>query len=317
MEKLFESKSRVENRITLMVSEVRTPAGDPNPCGFSIKWQINPYMKVGASSLVRAEAEHDLFVRTLTYAGAEVLRLPYLRGSYDSVFMKDDAIVCTHGDKSKALLARPFTSERRREPELRVAALASHGIEVVAQSAEFLEGGDVLVCAEEKLAFMGYGFRTTIAAAQTLQNFLGFEVLPLELRDPYFYHLDTAMNITHIDGQPVLFACPEAFTSTSWQHLCSRPEINRIVRVSRDEAKQFALNWVEVSGTIILGAHVPQTERALKGFGKTPVVCPLGQFQLAGGSAACLVATVHKVETAATQRYAESAKGPIHAAATH
>ena len=97
------------------------------------------------------------------------------------------------------------------------------------------------------------------------------------------------MNITCMNGKCLVFAYPGAFTKKSWHKLCQHPGIDQIIKVSRQEAMQFALNWVEINDTVILGNDVPKTQSALKEIGKKVLIRPLSQFQLAGGSAACVV----------------------------
>lgn len=263
--------------------------------GFQVKWQINPHMKVGATRLDIAESQHQDFVQTLTACGAEVLEVPFIPGAYDSVFMKDGALVIDKADGQVAFLTKPYHRERRFEPLIRASDLQSLGVQIEDQSHEYLEGGDVMICPHKSMAFMGHGFRTSAKAKRKLQDFLNCEITKLKLKDPYFYHLDTAMNITRMNGRCVVFAYPGAFTKKSWRTLCQHPDVDQIIQVSRQEALQFALNWVEINNTVILGNDVPKTQSALEKIGKKVLIRPLSQFQLAGGSAACLVAPIHQI----------------------
>jgi N-dimethylarginine dimethylaminohydrolase len=263
-------------------------------CGFKVRWQINPYMRIGATSAARAEKEHSEFTRALENCGAEILRVPYVPGAHDSVFMKDNALVIRKDGGFEAFLAKPRMPQRAAEPGARAFHLRSHGIKIRGQSEEHFEGGDVVLSVyNQRVGFMGHGFRTSKKAAAELSKFLGFGVIPLELKDPYFYHLDTALSLTHFRNECVAFAYPEAFTPASWRTLCAHPAIGRVVEVNRKEALRFALNWVECNGHVLLGAEAPATSSILKSLGKQVQVTPLGQFQLAGGSAACLVAQAH------------------------
>lgn len=77
--------------------------GSPNidpTCDFQVAWQINPHMKIGASSLPVARQEHERFKLALEEAGAEVELVPFIQGAYDSVFMKDNAAVLTKNKKN-------------------------------------------------------------------------------------------------------------------------------------------------------------------------------------------------------------------------
>lgn len=261
--------------------------------GFQVRWQINPHMKIGATCLDIAESQHQDFVQTLVTCGADVFEVPFIPGAYDSVFMKDGALVIDKNDGRAAFLTKPYHRERRSEPLIRAFDLQSLGVQIEDESHEYLEGGDVIIHAHKSMVFMGHGFRTSAKAKQKLQTFLNCDITRLKLKDPYFYHLDTAMNITCMNGKCLVFAYPGAFTKKSWHKLCQHPGIDQIIKVSRQEAMQFALNWVEINDTVILGNDVPKTQSALKEIGKKVLIRPLSQFQLAGGSAACLVAPVH------------------------
>jgi len=70
-------------------------------------------MQVGAANPARAEAQHTRFVRALERAGAQVLRLPFVHGAFDSVFAKDSAVLHTRGRTFRALLSR-FQEEWRQ-----------------------------------------------------------------------------------------------------------------------------------------------------------------------------------------------------------
>jgi len=54
----------------------------------------------------------------------------------------------------------------------------------------YFEGaGDALFCGET--LFAGYRIRSDVRGHQYLASVLGIQVLPLELVNPYYYHLDT------------------------------------------------------------------------------------------------------------------------------
>lgn len=279
-----------------LLSNVRGNSEGEKPSGFRVEWKINPHMQPGSTSLEDAEAEHQCLSRVLQEEGASISKLPFLPGDYDSVFIKDDAIVVSRHGRTEALLCRPRYEQRRQEPVRRAREFERLGIHVVGQSKNFLEGGDAVINPARKAAYLGYGFRSSRAAAKELEDFLDMEVIPLELRDPHFYHLDTAMNLTlDQEGRLTVFAADSAFTPESWSRLLGDPRIKRFVRIPRNEALTFALNWVEVGNTIVMGGRAGYTRSALESMGKTVREVPLRQFQKAGGSAACLVAPVYPV----------------------
>ncbi len=280
-----------------IVSGVRTEPGTPDACAFQVGWQINPHMKIGGTSIAKAECEHESFIATLEDCGAVVDQVPFVPGAYDSVFMKDNAVIFSDEQGTRALLTAPATKERAGEPLARAFYLRALGISVSGQCRERLEGGDVVLNSNRRVGFLGYGFRSAKEASVSVSRFVKFPIIPLELVDPYFYHLDTAMNLIIAGDRLVAFAHREAFTAQGWQELCSHPAIDIVIPVDREEAMLFALNWVEVNDVVIFGAPVPRTQARLKQLGKRTLVSPLSQFQMAGGSAACLVAPVYTQQT--------------------
>jgi N-dimethylarginine dimethylaminohydrolase len=268
--------------------------GDPD-CSYRVAWSINPHMRVGAADSQRACAQHAALVRALDRAGARVLRLPFLHGAFDSVFMKDSAILIDRGGRPCALPTTFRHGQRRVETAARAHQLARAGFTVARPLASAIEGGDVHVVAHRGLALLGHGVRSERASTTGLAYFLGCDVVPLELRDPALFHLDTALTVLADD---TLVYCSEAFSPASVRAL-EALHWKRTVDVSLAEAKTFAINIVEVRGTIITGTDTPAAVELWRSLGRPVIVTPLDQFQLAGGSAACLVARVQAIGAAA------------------
>ena len=99
-------------------------------------------------------------------------------------------------------------------------------------------------------------------------------------------------------------ACRDAFTAESLRQLHAHPAIARVVDIPRDEALRFGLNLVEVDGAVVMGSRAPTVEQAVTARGFRLVHTPLPEFQLAGGSAACLVARIHEVDDVESGRAA-------------
>lgn len=262
-------------------------------CRYQIAWSINPHMRVGAADFTRARREHAAFLTALRATGAQLEQLAFVHGAYDSVFAKDSAVLVSSLSATvpsrRALLASPVHVVRQREQAARARALEALGF-TVEQSTAALEGGDVVMLPGAKAAFLGHGFRSARAAADELADFLAGEVTPLELVDPHLYHLDVALSVL---GDGTALVCEDAFTGESLRRLRAHPSIGSIVSVPREEALRFGLNLVEADGIVVMGSRAATVEQALAARGFSVVHTPLNEFQLAGGSAACLVAPVH------------------------
>lgn len=263
----------------------------PEDCKFQVKWQINPHMKVGAVSTDMAIAQHESFATFLRELGAEVIKLPFIPGAYDSVFIKDNAVLTSTKNDLLALIANPYFENRQVEQHQRTLEFKKLGFRTAEIQGHF-EGGDFVMFPDMSQAYMGYGFRSARESARALSDLLKLPVTPLELKDPLFYHLDTALNFTIDKSQGrnrvIAFAYQDAFTEESWNRLMADLNIDEVVVTERTEALDFGLNWVEVTDTIVVGKEVPKLRSSLEHLGKRVHVTPLDQFQLAGGSAACL-----------------------------
>jgi N-dimethylarginine dimethylaminohydrolase len=261
-------------------------------CRYQVAWSINPHMTIGSVDFAQAAHEHSQLLSTLGASGARLFQLPFVHGAYDSVFVKDPALLLASRRRRRALLARFRNVERRQERNARARYYAQQGYELVSdEHSPQWEGGDIVMLPSSHGLFLGHGFRSEYAAAPWLERHAGVPVWPLELRDPHLYHLDMVLAILP-DGTALV--CVSALTPRSVRVLEQVSGLRRLVAVSRESALRFALNLIVINNTIVLGAHDPHIEVLVRSLGYRCVVVPLRQFHLAGGSAACLVASVHR-----------------------
>ena len=275
-------------------TECRTAHLHTEDCTYRVAWAINPHMRIGETSPERARAQHAGLVRALRHAGAQVRELGFVHGAFDCVFMKDSVVLAARGDARGALPATFRCEERMIESASRSRALAQLGFTVAPSLAVPLEGGDICVVEHRRIALLGHGVRSSRDAAPGLAAFLGYEVHPLELRDPALFHLDTALTVLPDD---TLVYCPDAFTPAALATLRGL-RFARTHEVTSELACTFGLNVVPVGATLVTGTSTPALWEALD---LPAIYTPLDQFQLAGGSAACLVAEVHDLEAQAAR----------------
>ena len=112
---------------------------------------------------------------------------------------------------------------------------------------------------------------------------LGISVIPLQLVDPYCYHLDTCL--TPLSDEAVLI-CPEAFSPSALDVL---PKYwRRIHELTADEAHKFIGNGIVANGRYITPYRTAHVDSILSQEGLTPVVVDTSEFEKAGGSAFCM-----------------------------
>lgn len=267
---------------------------DPSDCAYRVAWSINPHMRIGSADTTTALGQHASFLRALRQCGAGVEPLPFVHGAFDSVFAKDSAILADLDHRGpRALLASPRHAVRRAEQVARRRDLERAGFAVEPALDTCLEGGDVVLFGD--VALLGYGFRSSPASAVGLGRFLGRRVIPLELRDPSLYHLDTALTALS-DGTLVI--AEGAFSREALQALTALP-LRELCVVGRRDALRFGLNVVEVGDTILTGTASSQLDEVWASVGRKVLYSPLDEFHRAGGSAACLAARVHTAEVEA------------------
>ena len=121
----------------------------------------------------------------------------------------------------------------------------------------FEGAGDALFCGEALIA--GYRFRSDVRSHQWIGERLGVEVLPLELIDPRFYHLDTCFCPLAVD---VALYYPGAFDEYGRSVL--RDRIPGLIEVAVEEAVSFSCNAVVVGKTVVLNEGAPKLAQELR-----------------------------------------------------
>ena len=175
------------------------------PTHFDVCYSINPWMdpaKPTSSLLALAQWEdlHNLFLAL----GHRVDVLEPAPGLPDMVFAANGATVVD----GKALVARFRYDERTGEARFYLDWFREHGFDTVMQAGGFNEGeGDYLVT--NRMVLAGTGFRTDRRSHVEAHEFFGRPIIALNLVDPRFYHLDTALAV--LDDDEIMYY-PPAFS---------------------------------------------------------------------------------------------------------
>lgn len=148
--------------------------------------------------------------------------------------------------------------------------------------------GDAIWHPETNLLWGGYGFRTEAVAYEQVSRIVSAPVLRLKLKDPRFYHLDTAF--AALDRDHVMIY-PEAFEEGGL-HLI-RHYFKNVIEVSASDAENFACNSVCIDRNVILQRGSQAVCQALVDFGFKPVEVETGEFMKSGGSVFCLKMMVY------------------------
>src|SRR3954471_2640601 len=198
-------------------------------------------------------------------------------GLPDMVFAANGGLVV----EGRALGARFTHAERRAEGPAYLAWLGGAGLKDVTEPVHVNEGeGDFLVVGDLVLA--GTGFRTDPGAHGEVQEIFGVPVISLQLVDPRFYHLDTALAVL---GDRDVAYYPEAFSSGS-RAVLQRLFPDAILAGERD-ATVLGLNAVSDGRNVVLPSAATDLAGQLRARGYTPIGVDLSELLRAGGSVKC------------------------------
>ncbi len=253
------------------------------PDYFGIEYEINPWMRVSnQSDGDRARTQWQALTRVLEdEAGAKLEFMEPVPGLPDLVFTANASVL----HEGKAVPSRFRHPERQREERHFIDWFTKKGYEVIKLDAElYFEGaGDVLGFPE--FWFGGYRQRTDIRAYDKLSTIFSKIILPVELVDQRFYHLDTCL--CPLSGGELLYF-PPAFDSYAQTVIAAHVEQSKRFAVPSPEAERFACNAVCVDRHVVLPTGCPETMAWLNQHGYIPHPVDLDEFLKAGGSAKCL-----------------------------
>jgi N-dimethylarginine dimethylaminohydrolase len=283
------------------------------PEHFSVAYRINPWMdppswaREGYALGPAAREQWDALHRALCEAGARIELIPPAFGVPDLVFTANAAVVLDR----KALLSR-FRHLQRRAEEAPIEAafrvLQGRGlIDSIRRLPDgiVLEGaGDCVWDAARNLFWLGYGQRSDAMARSFVEDEFGFEVIALELVDPRFYHMDTAL--CPLTRGEVMYV-PQAFTPAGRAMVRDRVPIADRIEIGAEDACRLAANAVCIGDTVILSRCSSQFRATLQEHGYRVVETPLDAFLRSGGSAFCLTLRLDRYSPAMSPALGETA----------
>ncbi len=264
-----------------------------DPAAYDVVGVENPHMAahVGRVDRTAAVREHAALCAAFASLGLAVHRLPADPALPDLVFTANPSLPLRLPDGRRlTVLSRMRHASRAAEVALHAGFYADHADAVVRWDAPAVfEGcGDVLAVPARPWLLAGHGFRTERDALPRLAALTGLEVLPLELSDPDFYHLDTCFCV--LDARSVMIY-PGALRPEGLALI--RRCFERIVTAPEDEARRLlACNAHCPDGRhVLIQRGCDETCRRLRRAGFLPVELDLSEFLKAGGSVFCMKQT--------------------------
>lgn len=260
------------------------------PDYYGIEYEINPWMsRHKQADHAEAKGQWTALKAVLEDAGARILLLEPVRGLPDLVFTANAALIY----RDWAVLARFRHPERQGEEPYNAVWLEAAGFTVrrLDEGVYFEGAGDALFCGDTLVA--GYRIRSDVHGHQQIGKMFACRVIPLELVDPYYYHVDTCF-CPLAPGVAIYY--PAAFDDYGRRALAEA--IDELIPVETEEARRFACNAVVVGRTVITNTGCPKLQADLRARGYECRETPLGEFVKAGGSAKCLTLRLDGEEAA-------------------
>jgi N-dimethylarginine dimethylaminohydrolase len=253
------------------------------PRFFAVDYAINPWMDTSNpvdTAVAHAQWQHlhDVYLQL----GHRVDLVEPVPGLPDMVYAANGGLIID----GTAVVARFKYPQRQQESVAYGAWLRSQGFNPV-HARHVNEGqGDLLPVGDVILA--GHGFRTVLRAHSEIAGIFDRRVISLELIDPRFYHLDTALTV--LDDTTIAYY-PPAFTYVSRAHL--ETLFPDAIVVESADAFAFGLNAVSDGRHVVLPAAAVGFAQQLADAGFEPVAVDLSELLKGGGSVKCCTLEVY------------------------
>lgn len=273
-----ETPPRRRGRTARIRHYVMTP-----PEYYAIEYAINPWMDLAACVNRRAAAKQweSLYEAYLSLGHTVELVRPK-PGLPDMVYAANGGFIAC----DTAVLARFKHDERAAESEAYEAWMTTQGYRVVSTRHVNEGQGDLLLVGEMILA--GYGFRTDVGAHAEIAKILRMPVVSLELVDPWFYHLDTALAV--LDDKTIAYY-PPAFSRAAQGQL--RALFPDAIIVGSADAYVLGLNAVSDGLHVVHPSGATGFAAQLSDAGFRPFAVDLSELLKGGGSIKCCTLEVH------------------------
>ncbi|MEQ8637409.1 dimethylarginine dimethylaminohydrolase family protein [Gimesia maris] len=250
------------------------------PDFYGIEYEINPWMsRSKQSDPALARQQWEALYQLLQKQEARIELMTPVKGLPDLVFTANAGLIW----KDRVFLSLFRHAARQGETPLDRDWFQTAGFETIDMPEGFyFEGaGDALFCGDT--LFAGYLIRSDVRALQWVAGEMNCRVIPLQLVDEFYYHLDTCF-CPLSETEAIYY--PPAFDEYG-QHAL-KEHIPYLIPVAKAEAQRFACNAVVLGETVVMNTGCPQLEADLQQRGYQTLSTPLDEFIKAGGSAKCL-----------------------------
>lgn len=257
------------------------------PTFFTVEYAINPWMDTSNPvDTALAVRQWENLVSTYRSLGHTVELVEPVDGLPDMVYAANGGLIINGPAGPKAVVARFAYPERAGEAAAHAEWMTANGFDPRHTHYTNEGQGDLLVVGSTILA--GFGFRTELQAHAEVAQITGLPVVSLELVDPRFYHLDTALAV--LDDDTIAYY-PPAFSDEARARL--QALFPDATEVATADAYVLGLNVVSDGRHVVLPATAVGFARQLVDAGFEPIPVDLSELLKGGGSVKCCTLEVY------------------------
>jgi N-dimethylarginine dimethylaminohydrolase len=253
------------------------------PDQFTVSYRINPWMfPQQPTDTALAVAQWEVLYRTYLDLGFDVHLIDPIEGLPDMVYAANGGFVLA-GIAYGASFTHP---ERQPEGPAYLKWFADAGFDARMPESVNEGEGDFLLVGDTILA--GTGFRSATASHEEIGRIFGREVVSLNLVNPSFYHLDTAVAV--LDARPgaerpSIAYLPSAFDEPSLEVL--RERFPDALLATEEDAAVLGLNSFSDGENVVIASRATTFASQLRDAGYTPIGVDLSELLRGGGGVKC------------------------------
>ena len=247
------------------------------PDFFTVVYRINPWMDPALpTDTSLAVRQWETLYQTYLDLGFDVQLIDPIDGLPDMVYAANGGFVIDN-----IAYGASFThAERQPEGPAYMEWFGDNGFDV-RDPQNINEGeGDFLLVGGRILA--GTGFRSASNSHEEIAGIYGREVVTLNLINPSFYHLDTAIAV--LDDTNIAYL-ESAFDEPSLEKL--RALYPDAILATEEDAAVLGLNSYSDGYNIVIASRAKDFERQLRERGYNPIGVDLSELLLGGGGVKC------------------------------
>jgi len=247
------------------------------PNYFTVVYRINPWMDPQLpTDTALAVSQWEELYRTYLDLGFDVHLIDPIQGLPDMVYAANGGFVIDN-----IAYGASFTyPERQPEGPAYMDWFRGAGFDVRVPENVNEGEGDFLLVGPRILA--GTGFRSASNSHEEIAEIYGREVVTLNLVNPSFYHLDTAIAV--LDDTNIAYL-ESAFDEESLVKL--RALYPDAILATEEDAAVLGLNSYSDGYNVVIASRAKDFERQLRERGYNPIGVDLSELLLGGGGVKC------------------------------